>query len=156
MAQPQTLDQDRCVLRQAEPADVPSIMRVRHSVKENRLISRVIPDAEVDDQITRTGRGWVIEVDGEIVGFAIGNAEDGNIWALFVDPEHAGCGHGKRLHDIMVEWLFDQGLSRLWLTTATGTRAERFYEIAGWRASGPAGPGELRFELDRPKAIGKR
>ena len=99
----------RAILRPATRADVAGMQRVRHAVKENRLVSRVIADAQVVDAIERTGRGWVVEVEGEVVAFAIGNAVDGSVWALFVDPLHEGRGHGRRLHDIMVEWLYSRG-----------------------------------------------
>ena len=135
-------------LRQAARADVPGIQRVRHAVKENRLVSRVISDDEVIDAIERNGRGWVVEDEGEVVAFAIGNAVDGSIWALFVDPPHEGRGYGRRLHDVMVEWLHSRGLARLWLTTDPGTRAQRFYERAGWVSRGLQANGELRFEHD--------
>lgn len=133
-------------LRLAARADVPGMQRVRHAVKENRLVSRVIPDDEVIDAIERSGRGWVVEDGGEVVAFAVGNVVDGSIWALFVDPSHEGRGLGRRLHDVMVEWLHSRGLARLWLTTDPGTRAQRFYERAGWVSSGLQANGELRFE----------
>lgn len=140
-------------LRVAHAADVPGIQRVRHAVRENRLTSRTIPDAEVLDALERTGRGWVVERRGEVIGFAIGHAGTGNIWALFVDPAHEGRGHGRALHDAMVAWLRGQGLARLWLSTEPGTRAEAFYARAGWQRAGPAPGGEVRFELDlRPPA----
>ena len=101
------------VLRQAVRADVAGIQRVRHAVKENRLTSRVIGDDEVVDAIERTGRGWVVKVGSQVVAFAVGNAETGNIWALFVDPAHEGQGHGRRLHDQMLAWLWSRGLQRL-------------------------------------------
>jgi GNAT superfamily N-acetyltransferase len=137
------------IFRQALRSDVPALMRVRYAVQENRLVSRVISDAEVIDQIENTGRGWVVEVAGEVVGFAIGNTQDGNIWALFLDPAHAGRGFGRRLHDTMLAWLWSQGVEHLWLTTAPGTRAEGFYRAAGWRDCGLA-HGEVRFEMDAP------
>ena len=92
------------LLRQAVAGDVAGMQRVRRAVRENRLVSTVIRDEDVLDAIERTGRGWVVEEGGEVVGFAIGNA-NGNIWALFVDPDHEGRGHGRRLHDTMTDWL---------------------------------------------------
>ena len=133
-------------LRLAARADVPGMQRVRHAVKENRLVSRVIPDDEVIDAIERSGRGWVVEDQGEVIAFAIGNAVDGSIWALFVDPSHERRGYGRRLHDVMVEWLHSRGLARLWLTTDPGTRAQRFYERAGWVDRGLQANGEHLYE----------
>ena len=133
-------------LRLAARADVPGMQRVRHAVKENRLVSRVIPDDEVIDAIEHSGRGWVVEDQGEVIAFAIGNAVDGSVWALFVDPLHEGRGYGRQLHDVMVEWLHARGHARLWLTTDPGTRAQRFYARAGWVGRGLQANGELRFE----------
>lgn len=138
------------VLRQAARADIAGIQRVRHAVRENRLTSCIISDEEVAHAIEITGRGWVVAADGEIVAFAIGNARDGNIWALFVDPASEGRGYGRRLHDEMIVWLKSCGLDRLWLTTEPGTRAQRFYQRAGWQDRGPTAAGERRLELEVP------
>ncbi len=119
------------MLRQAVVSDIPGIQRVRRAVRENRLVSMMIPDQDVRAAIEDSGRGWVVESGGEIVAFAIGNAQSGNIWALFVDPDHERCGYGKRLHDTMLDWLWSQGPDFLWLTTEPGTRAQGFYESAG-------------------------
>ncbi len=136
------------VLRQATAADVKGMQRVRHLVRENRLVSTTISDEEVLRAIEQTGRGWVVESDGEVVGFAVGDATNGNIWALFVHPDHERRGHGRRLHDTMVAWLASRRLRRLWLTTEPGTRAQGFYEAAGWRLVGRTDRGELRYELE--------
>jgi GNAT superfamily N-acetyltransferase len=141
------------VLRQARRDDIPAIHRVRMSVRENRLVSTVITEADTLNAIEVTGRGWVIETGGEIVAFAIGNAATGNIWALFVDPDHERRGYGRRLHDAMVDWLWSRGLTRLWLTTDSGTRAQRFYEAAGWKYTGPGKGGEAAYELRRPAEV---
>lgn len=135
------------MLRQALASDIPGIQRVRTAVRENRLVSTVITDEDVREAIEETGRGWVVESSGEIMGFSIGNALNGNIWALFVHPDHERRGYGRLLHDTMLEWLWAQGLDRLWLTTAPHTRAQRFYEAAGWTLIGWTDQGELRFEL---------
>lgn len=140
------------MLRQAIASDIPGIQRVRSSVRENRLVSTVIADEAVLEAIEVSGRGWVVESEGEIVGFAIGNARTGNVWALFVHPDHERRGHGRSLHDTMVSWLWSRKLDRLWLTTEAGSRAQSFYEIAGWQLTGRTERGELRFEMQRREA----
>jgi GNAT superfamily N-acetyltransferase len=137
------------MLRQATTEDIAGIQHVRRSVRENRLVSTVISDDDVRRAIEESGRAWVVESDDEVVGFAIGNAASGNIWALFVHPEHERRGYGRQLHDAMVAWLWSHGLDHLWLTTEPGTRAQRFYEAAGWQLVGPTAGGEVRYELHR-------
>src|ERR1700712_435506 len=95
-------------LRQATREDSGGLWRVRYAVRENTLTPGRIGDAELFREIEETGRGWVVDVDGEGVAFAIGNARSGNVWALFVDPAVQGAGHGSRLHDTLVEWLWSQ------------------------------------------------
>lgn len=121
--------------------------RVRMSVVENRLVSTRLTEADYIDAIESRGQGWVIELDGTIVAFAVGDATNASIWALFVEPGYEGRGFGRRLHDQMVNWLWGHGHERLWLTTDPGTRAQRFYEAAGWQTVGPAAHGEVRLEL---------
>jgi GNAT superfamily N-acetyltransferase len=137
-------------LRQAQRADIAAIQRVRHGVRENRLTSSVVTDADVQAAIEITGRGWVIEAGGDVVAFAIGITGSGNIWALFVDPAYERRGYGRLLHATMVAWLWQQGLQSLWLTTQPGTRAQAFYETAGWQRAGVTQHGEIRFELHAP------
>lgn len=103
------------ILRQAALSDLPELSRVRYAVSENRESSLSIPDDQVVEALETTGRGWVIELDGVIVAFAIGDALTGSIWALFVDPPHRGQGYGRRLYDTVVEWLWSQGHDRVWL-----------------------------------------
>ncbi len=125
---------------------------MRYAVVENTLTPGRIGDAEVVAQIETTGRGWVLEEGGEIVAFAIGNAAEANIWALFVAPEAQGRGHGGRLHDKMVAWLWSRGLATMWLSTGADTRARAFYERRGWRCTGPYGRDEVRLALANPAA----
>jgi GNAT superfamily N-acetyltransferase len=137
-------------IREATRADSAALWRIRYAVTENTLTPGYIDDEDLRREIEDTGRGWVAEEGGEIVAFAIGNAGTGNIWALFVDPAHQGRGHGGRLLDTMVAWLWAQGLELLWLTTGTETRARAFYEGRGWCDCGPANLLEHRYELRRP------
>jgi GNAT superfamily N-acetyltransferase len=137
------------VLRQAVRADIPSMSVVRHAVRENPLRPGVIDDEDVRREIEETGRGWVVEADGRIVAFAIGNVETASIWALFVAPDAEHRGHGRRLHAVMVEWLWSCGLDRLWLTTGRDTRARLLYERLGWMVVGDADHNQVRMELYR-------
>jgi GNAT superfamily N-acetyltransferase len=111
------------ILRQALRSDLPDLLRVRCAVSENRLFSVNIPDDQFIEALETTGRGWLIELDGVIVAFAVGDALTGSIWALFVDPPHRGRGYGRRLYDTVVEWLWSQGHDRVWLDAQpkTGT-----------------------------------
>lgn len=140
------------VLRQAAREDIPGMHRVRLAVRENRLTSTAIREEHYVPEIETTGRGWVVTEEGNIVAFAVGNREEQSIWALFVDPERERRGYGRRLHEAMVEWLFSQGVAFIWLSTDPGTRAQRFYEAAGWSFCRVLPDGEHYYELRRSAA----
>ena len=134
--------------REATIEDVKQIQFVRHSVKENVLSNPdLVPDEDVVDYISRRGKGWVCEVDNIIVGFAIADLKEHNIWALFIHPDYAKRGIGKRLHQLMLDWYFSQTSHPVWLGTSPGTRAEGFYKAAGWRQTGLHGKNEIKFEM---------
>ena len=137
----------RVVLRQATMADADSLWRVRYAVKENTLAPGRLSNEDLRRELEDTGRGWVVEIDGTIEGFAIGNAQSGNIWALFVLPEAEGRGYGTRLHDVMIDWLRQQHVPLLWLTTDQTSRAAGFYEKRGWKRVGILSDGQARYEL---------
>lgn len=138
---------DAMIIRQALVQDIPGMQIVRHLVKENILSDPAfVTDSDCEDYISRRGRGWVCEVDGIIVGFAIADLQDDNIWALFVDPAFEKQGIGRQLHDTMMDWYFAQGKKWIWLSTGPNTRAAHFYEKAGWINTGMTRGGEVRFE----------
>ena len=140
------------VLRQAIAADIPAISIVRYAVRENTLRPGIISDEDIRRELEDTGRGWVVEVDDRIVAFAIGNATNANIWALFVRPDAEHRGHGRRLHDEMVKWLWSRDLQRLWLETGADTRARGFYASLGWQYVADAPRGQVRLELRAPRS----
>lgn len=135
--------------RIAQVEDIPGIQVVRHAVKENRLSNpALVPDADVEDYITRRGRGWVCVDGGTIVAFAIISVMDKNVWALFVDPAFENKGIGGRLHLEMMNWYFEETDKKIWLSTAPGTRAEEFYRRKGWVQKGFTSSGEVFFEME--------
>ena len=138
------------LFRIATITDIPQIQIVRNSVKENQLSDpSVVSDKDVEDYLTRRGKGWVCEINNKLVGFAIVSILDNNVWALFIDPEYEGLGIGKRLHAEMMNWYFTKTGEMIWLSTAPETRAASFYRKAGWRESGLLKNGELKFEMKK-------
>lgn len=82
--------------------------------------------------------------DSRIVGFADGGHEreghpdyDGEIYAMYVLPEHQRQGIGRQLFDQAVKWFVDEGVSTMliWVLTANAG-ACRFYETMGGRRFG--------------------
>lgn len=135
-------------IREAKINDIQQIQIVRNSVKENRLSNpNLVTDEDCEEFITVRGKGWVCELNNKIVGFAIADLKDHNIWALFLKPEYEKQGIGKQLHDTMLDWYFKQTMNTVWLGTAPGTRAETFYRKAGWAETGTHGKGEIKFEM---------
>ncbi|WP_231512413.1 GNAT family N-acetyltransferase [Paucibacter sp. KBW04] len=140
------------IVRCATLADIPAMHRVRLAVRENRLAPNTrIKEASYIPYLETLGRGWVLEKDGVVLAFAIGERATGNIWAVFVHQDHEGLGYGKRVQAPMVEWLFAQeGLERIHLSTGAGTRAEGFYAATGWTFTGLDADGDALFEQRRP------
>jgi GNAT superfamily N-acetyltransferase len=134
--------------REASVKDIKQLQVVRHLVKENILSDpSLVTDADCARYLTTDGRGWVCESEGTVLGFAIIDTTDNNIWALFVRPEFEKKGIGKKLHDIMVDWHFSHSKDTLWLGTAPRTRAESFYRVRGWQEKGMHGKKEIKFEM---------
>jgi len=137
------------IFREAQISDIPQIQFVRNAVKENRLSDpSLVPDEDVEEYITNRGKGWVCEIDKQIVGFAIADLVANNIWALFIHPDFEARGIGKKLHGMMMDWYFLQTKEKVWLGTEPNSRAEKFYRMQGWKEVGVHGKGEIKFEMD--------
>lgn len=144
------------IFREAQIADIPQLQIVRNSVKENMLSDpALVPDKDVEDYISRRGRGWVCEINNTIIGFSIIDLADHNVWALFIQPGFDKKGIGRKLHDEMMNWYFRQCKEPAWLGTSPGTRAETFYRKAGWKETGTHGKGEIKFEMTEEDWLSK-
>ncbi len=136
------------IIREATIADITQMQIVRNAVKENMLSNpNLVTDEDCAAFITARGKGWVCEINDEIIGFSIVDLKENNIWALFLKPEFEKKGIGKQLHDIMLDWYFSQTKTNVWLGTSPNTRAENFYRKAGWKEIGMHGKGEIKFEM---------
>lgn len=135
------------IIREARLEDIPQIQSVRNSVKENTLSDPgLVTDADCEEFLFKRGKGWVAEMESQIVGFSIADLKENNIWALFLHPDFENLGIGRKLHDIMLDWYFEQTPETVWLGTSPNTRAETFYRKSGWKETGMHGK-EIKFEM---------
>jgi ribosomal protein S18 acetylase RimI-like enzyme len=92
------------------------------------------------------GHIFVAEREGQLVGFAAcGSSEDedidretvGEIYVIYVHPEHWRQGHGAALLGKAAECLQDDGFEEIILWVLRGNQgAIRFYEASGFQADG--------------------
>lgn len=138
------------IFREANTEDIPALSEVRLSVRENVLSNpQRISRQMYETYLSEIGKGWLCEVDGEVVGFSVASLKDASIWALFVRPTHEGKGIGKGLLHLATTWLFEQGVMGIVLSTATGTRADSWYQKQGWKRGENESGGEVCYRLDK-------
>ena len=117
----------------------------------------VMPDVYLDDldpaqradlwrELLRRGddsrRLVVTPAQGTVVGFAAfgparDDAVDGELYAINVDPDAWGQGHGPRLLREATSWLGGAGYAEaVLLVVVDNERARRMYEADGWVVDG--------------------
>lgn len=143
-------------IREALISDIEAMHKVRMSVKENVLITQSLVTEEMYRlHLTECGKGWVCEVDDIVVGFTIIDKVKSNLWALFVHPGFEKKGIGRQLHDTMIGWAFTNGIDHISLSTDPGTRAEKFYEAAGWSRGRLLENGEVEFVMRKNESCSR-
>jgi GNAT superfamily N-acetyltransferase len=145
----------RGLVRAGRPGDAEAVAQV-HVRAWQSAYARVFPRERLADlNVERRVRRWrdwpplVAEADGTIVGFVSVGASrepdaDGELFAIYVDPDHWGTGVGRDLITAAEERLRELGYSEamLWVL-AENARARRFYERAGWHHDGTTRPIEI-------------
>jgi GNAT superfamily N-acetyltransferase len=137
----------------AGPEHIAGMFRVRLAVVENALSEERLRELGITPESFESAlgsryQGWVIEDDGEVIGFSVADVQTHSIWALFVMPGHEGRGFGTRLLGKAVDRLWERGASRIWLKTDPDSRAAGFYRHLGWRESGTIENGEITLGLE--------
>ncbi|MGY3904681.1 N-acetyltransferase family protein [Aeromonas lusitana] len=139
-------------IRIATPADVAGMFEVRTRVRENHISLAelaelgITPDS-LPAMLSGSGRGWVACDEGRVVAFAMADASDATLFALFVRQSHEGKGLGRQLMQAAESWLGAQGCHEIWLLTDADTRvrANGFYRHLGWLDDGIQDDGQVRF-----------
>ncbi|MQA95117.1 MAG: GNAT family N-acetyltransferase [Streptosporangiales bacterium] len=163
-------------VRDAGPGDVAAIERVRvagwRAAYQGLVPEDVIDRMRADDPRALASRRAALakrgvfallaeDPDGRAAGFCVGGPDrdtpyGGEIYALYVRPEHWSSGLGRDLLGRGVAGLRARGHTEasLWVLEGNG-RARRFYERAGLTATGErrmldiGGPvPELRYRID--------
>ena len=136
------------LIREAKIEDIPDMQVVRASVRENILTKpHLITYENYVEFLTIRGKGWVCEIDGKIQGFAVADLQESNIWALFLHPNYEKKGIGTQLQYQMLDWYFEQGKEKVWLSTDNQSRAETFYRKSGWKEVEYLPKNEVKFEM---------
>lgn len=130
--------------REMRIGDLPAAFELRLSTVENAI---TLEELEIDYGITPQSlaeamqsdvKGWLCEVSGEAVGFAMGDRANGEVQVVAVRPGYEGRGIGKALLARVRDWLFAEGHDEIWLLANPDPtiRAYGFYRKLGWRATG--------------------
>lgn len=130
------------MIRTGQPPDMPDIVRIRTSVRENHLsveqmaAAGITPQSILADVASGALGFWVAEDGGRIAGFAMADRRDGSVFALFMDEACEGRGYGSALLARCEAWLKHHGIAEASLTTEPGTKAHAFYVKRGWQLTG--------------------
>ena len=132
--------------------DLPRIHQVRHGTAENRLTNPAL--------VTDTGLAWypdeaIFLVSGDeagVHGFIRANHRTGHAWALFVIDVLSRCSDLRRfrLRSSRSSLVLPSRFTRPWIASrfqsgAICSKAERFHQSRGWRATGVNVNGETAF-----------
>ena len=118
--------------------------------------AHVLPAERLEElSVERRALQWrdrpplLAESGGVIVGFVSVGASrdadaDGELFAIYVDPDYWGSGVGRKLIAAGEERLRELGhvVAILWVL-ADNPRARRFYERSGWQRDGTIRPIEI-------------
>ena len=153
-------------IRRAEPADAQAIGAVFDAaVREGwkylgELAARpMFPPEEWDEEVARhappNAMLVAINDDDRLIGFTAVHPTEGEMFLLFVDPDHAGCGVGRALLEAAHEVLRSAGCREAFLYThEQNERAIAVYEAAGYRRDGTVRESDFRgVHLREPRLV---
>ena len=166
------------VLRPGEPRDAIAVAQVQVA-SWRAAYAGLVPDDVLETlDVVKRVRGWIALLDrgvrlvvaqagDEVVGYASAGAsrdEDavaglGELYALYVHPDHWRRGIGRLLHDDALDGLCAERAATAMLWVLAGSVSGRaFFDALGWRPDGAVRteqlPGGLLEEARYRRALG--
>jgi aminoglycoside 6'-N-acetyltransferase len=134
---------ERVLLRPGRPEDAEGLVRIRNEPEVARRWGSDGIEEEVREGFIGTDYGFVIEVDGEVIGAIQYHEEDDPMYRhagmdIFLTASHHGEGFGTEALKVLARHLFEErGHHRLTIDPAADNAAAiRAYEKVGFRAVG--------------------
>lgn len=151
-------------IRRAEPEDAQAIGAVFDvAVHEGwRYLGELaahpmFPPEEWDDEVAKHAppNALLVAIADLLIGFVAIHPADGEMYLLFVHPDHAGRGVGRALLEAAHEILRSAGCREAFLYThEQNERAIAVYEAAGYRRDGTVRESEFRgVHLREPRLV---
>lgn len=137
------LEGERVLLRPGRPEDAERLVRIRNEPEVAVRWGIAGIEEEVEAGFVGTREGFVVEVDGEVVGAIQYGEEDDPMYRhanidIFLAPSHHGLGLGTEAVRLLARHLFEErGHHRLTIDPAADNAAAiRAYERVGFRRVG--------------------
>ncbi len=117
----------------AHTAAIRVLCRSHYSPDEIELWAGRLTEASYEDALTKHD-GLVVEEDGRVLGFGVLDVEGAEVRAVYVHPDGARRGLGRRLLDALETIARLRGLRDVRLDSSLN--AIDFYTAAGWQRTG--------------------
>ena len=131
------------LLRPGRPEDAEGLVRIRNEPGVARRWGSADIEEEISEGFISADDGFVIEVDGEVIGAIQYHEEDDPMYRhagmdIFLTASHHGEGFGTEALKVLARHLFEErGHHRLTIDPAADNAAAiRAYEKVGFRAVG--------------------
>lgn len=143
-------------IRLAQLEDIEALFEIRTSVVENHqsreeLAELGVTPETIAEMLKTNCRAWIAEINEYPIGFAMANAAEYTIFALFVRPGYEGQGAGRQLMQQAEDWLWAEGAEQICLFTGNNPqlRAYGFYQHLGWAPTNEATGRQIKFIKQR-------